>query len=57
MKNIRFKSAIRDHVVHDDHSIDWEQTRMKNKESIRLNRVIKELINIMKEASSFPGAG
>ena len=53
MENRMFKSAITDHAVHNDHSIDWEQTHIKDKENIRFNRIIKESITIMKEHKTF----
>ena len=31
------KSAITDHALHNEHPIDWEQTHVKDKETIRFN--------------------
>ena len=49
LKGVLFKSAITDHAIHNQHTINWEETRIKDKENTRFNRVIKESICIMKE--------
>ena len=49
MEGEMFKSAITDHAIHHQHAINWEETCIKDKESTRFKRVIKESIYIMKE--------
>ena len=50
-ENKLFKSAITDHAVHNNHTIDWNSTCIKDKENNNFRRIIKESIYISAEKS------
>ena len=51
-ENTIFKSAITDHAVHKNHSIDWQNINIRDKENNSTRRIIKESIHISTQTAS-----
>ena len=52
LENNIFKSAITDHAVHKNHSIDWHSVSIKDRENNSTRRIIKESIHISTQQAS-----